>query len=166
MEACIISGFRQHGAEDLDYIIVLGAQVYESGPSVVLKYRLDEAIGYLNENPDTLCIVSGGQGYNEPYAEAVGMAAYLEEHGIPEERIILEDTSKNTEQNMINSMALMPEQASVGLVTNDFHVFRAVWIAKKQGMTNVCGIAADSTTLFLPNNMFREFFGVVKYVIF
>lgn len=54
----------------LDYIIVLGAQVRKDGPSPVLKYRLDKAVEYLNENPDTVCIVSGGQGSNEPWSEA------------------------------------------------------------------------------------------------
>lgn len=166
VEACILSGFCQRGEKNLDYIIVLGAQVYQNGPSAVLKFRLDEAIEYLNENPDTICIVSGGQGYNEPFAEALGMAAYLEENGIADERIILETESENTEQNIINSMKLMEEEASVGIVTNDFHVFRAVQIAKEQGLENVCAIAAESKKFYLPNNMLREFLAVIKFVIF
>lgn len=77
LEGCIISGFFERGKENLDYIIVLGAQVYEHGPSVVLRYRLDKAVEYLEDNPGTKCIVTGGQGYNEPFPEAVGMAEYL-----------------------------------------------------------------------------------------
>lgn len=165
IEGCIISGFAQKGEKDLDVLVVLGAQVYESGPSAVLKFRLDEAITYLNENQDTVCIVSGGQGYNEPFAEAVGMAQYLEENGIPDTRIILETESKTTAQNLMNSMKLIEAGASVGIVTNDFHVFRAVQTAKKLGMEHVCGIAAGSTRLYLPNNMLREFFGEVKYLL-
>lgn len=68
----IIGEFSSTGKQNLDYMIVLGAQVHEDGPSVVLKYRLDAAIDYLNENPDTNCIVSGGQGANEPFPEAKG----------------------------------------------------------------------------------------------
>lgn len=165
VEGGIISGFYQHGQPDLDYIIVLGAQVYESGPSAVLKFRLDEAIEYLNDNPDTICIVSGGQGYNEPFAEAEGMADYLEKNGIPENRILVEDQSTTTEENIKNSMALMDENASVGIVTNNFHVFRAVQTAQELGIKQVCGIAADSTKLFLPNNMLREFFGEMKFLV-
>ena len=165
VEACILSGFCQRGEKNLDYIIVLGAQVYQNGPSAVLKFRLDEAIEYLNENPDTICIVSGGQGYNEPFAEALGMAAYLEENGIADERIILETESENTEQNIINSMKLMEEEASVGIVTNDFHVFRSVRIAKKQGIKYVQGLGATTHWYTVPNLYLREGFAVVKYFL-
>ena len=165
IEGCVISGFSRHGEPKLDYIIVLGAQVYENGPSRVLKYRLDEAIEYLNDNPDTMCIVSGGKGHNEPFAEAIGMADYLKKNGISEKRIILETKSLTTEQNISNSMELMENDVSVGIVTNNFHMFRALQIAKKQGLKNVCGIEAESTRLYLPNNMLREFFAMVKYLM-
>lgn len=165
VEGCILSGFSNHGKPELDYIIVLGAQVYKSGPSAVLKYRLDEAIEYLNENPDTQCIVTGGQGYNEPFEEAVGMADYLIKNGIPEERIILETKSTTTKQNIENSSKLMEEEASIGIVTNNFHMFRALSIAKKQGLRNVCGIASKSNPIYLPNNMLREFFAMVKFFV-
>ena len=165
IEGCVISGFSRHGEPKLDYIIVLGAQVYEHGPSRVLKYRLDEAIEYLNDNPDTMCIVSGGKGHNEPFAEAIGMADYFKKNGISEERIVLETKSLTTEQNISNSMELMEKDSSVGIVTNNFHMFRAIQIAKKQGLKNVCGIAAESTQLYLHNNMLREFFAMVKFLI-
>lgn len=165
VEGFIISGFQQSGEPNLDYIIVLGAQVWEHGPSVVLKYRLDKAIEYLEANPDTLCIVSGGQGYNEPYAEAVGMADYLEKKGIPTERIKLEAESTNTKENILFSKELMEEGASVGLVTNNFHVFRALQSARKYGLENVCGIAAGTSLPYLPNNMFREFFAEIKFLL-
>ena len=165
IEGCVISGFFQQGEEKLDYIIVLGAQVYEHGPSLVLQYRLDEAIEYLKDNSDTVCIVSGGKGYNEPFAEAVGMADYLKKNGVAEDRIILETKSSTTGQNILYSMKLMEEDASVGIVTNNFHMFRALQIAKKQGLKNVCGIAAKSTPLYLPNNMLREFFAMIKFFV-
>ena len=153
------------GRGGLDYIIVLGAQVRKDGPSPVLKYRLDKAVEYLNENPDTVCIVSGGQGSNEPWTEAEGMAQYLQEKGIDTARILTEDQSQTTEQNITNSKMLMKEGASVGIVTNNFHVFRALQIAKKYGLSDVCGIAADSTPKYLPNNMLREFFGEMKWLL-
>jgi uncharacterized SAM-binding protein YcdF (DUF218 family) len=165
IEGCILSGFREEGEEDLDYILVLGAQVYENGPSAALGFRLDKAIEYLEENPETICIVSGGQGYNEPFAEAVGMAAYLEENGISEERIILEAESANTAENIANSMAFLDAGDSVGIVTNNFHMFRALQTARREGLEHVCGITADTTKLYLPNNMLREFFGVVKFYL-
>ncbi len=165
MICCSLIGgtFFASGQPKLDYIIVLGAQVREDGPSVVLKYRLDTAVDYLNANPDTLCIVSGGKGANEPFSEAEGMANYLTEKGIAAERILLEDQSVNTAENIRYSKKLMEESYdTVGIVTNNFHVFRAVKIAEKQGMESVCGIAARSNTLYLANNVLRECCGILK----
>ena len=97
VESCIVSKMHAQGKPDLDYVVVLGAQVRKSGPSLVLRYRLDKAIEYLDENPNTICIVSGGKGPNEPFPEAQGMADYLKEHGIAEQRILEEPDSKTTE---------------------------------------------------------------------
>lgn len=166
VEVMIAGQMHAQGEPGLDYIIVLGAQVRESGPSRILKYRLDRAAEYLKENPDTICIVSGGQGYNEPFPEAEGMASYLQEQGIGQERMILESESESTEENIRNSMEFIDDRASVGIVTNDFHVFRAVQTAEKEGLKNVCGIAGGSPRLYLPNNMFREFFAEIKFLLF
>ena len=165
VEGLIIRQMVQPVTEKLDYIIVLGAQVHKDVPSVVLKYRLDTAIEYLNENPDTVCIVSGGQGYNEPYSEAEGMAKYLIEQGMSSDRIIKEDKSKTTEQNIANSMKYIKKKATIGLVTNNFHVYRALQIAKNQKIENIYGIAADSSAFYMPNNMFREYLAEMKYQV-
>ncbi len=163
VEAQIINEFKEKPEKDLDYLVVLGAQIHESGPSVVLRYRLDTAREYLEENDETLCIVTGGQGYNEPYPEAIGMKNYLISHGVDEKRILLETESENTKQNLENSKKLFdPAKDRVGLVTNNFHVYRACALARKAGIRNLCGIPAGSTPLYLPNNMLREFLGVVK----
>ncbi|MCM1174664.1 MAG: YdcF family protein [Blautia sp.] len=163
VEGCIISGYRAKGEENLDYLIVLGAQVKEKGPSAALKFRLDTAYDYLVENENTICIVSGGQGANEPCSEAQGMYGYLVEKGIARERIIMEDKSTDTSENIAFSSAFLDmETDRVGIVTNNFHVFRGVRLARHQGIQNVCGIAAPADICFQPNNMVREFFGIVK----
>lgn len=166
VEALIFSCFHEP-QEEVDYLIVLGAQVKEDGPSLVLRYRLDSAVSYLKEHPDTLCIVSGGQGENEPFTEAEGMRRYLTEHGIDAARIIMEAESENTAANLKNCKALLPSaDVRVGIVTNNFHIFRSVRIAKKQGYTNVSAVVADSKKEFLPTNSMREFFGVMKDFLF
>lgn len=163
VEGCIISGFSQKGPDGLDYLVVLGAQMKASGPSKALQYRLDEAIRYLEENPDTQVIVSGGQGPDEHISEAQGMYDYLVEKGISPERIILEDQSKNTFQNLTFSAEYLDKGNDlVGVVSNNFHVFRATKIAKKAGYENVYGIAAKGEPFLQYNNMMREFLGVVK----
>ncbi len=161
--ALIIRGFKSKGEPDLDYIVVLGAQVYSTGPSAVLKYRLDAAKDYLQENESARCIVTGGKGYNEPFPEAYGMRDYLVRNGIDEDRIFIEDESANTVQNIRNSMIFFdPEKDRIGIVTNNFHLFRGTSIAKKAGIAHVSGIAAGSTRLYLPNNVLREVLGVIK----
>ena len=158
------SQLQAQGEPDLDYVVVLGAQIYRDGsPSPVLQWRLDAACAYLRENPGTRCIVSGGQGSNEPFPEAQGMAAYLRQQGIAAERVIEEPRSVNTLQNITYSMALMDVPSPrVGIVTNNFHVYRAVRIARKAGLRDACGIASYSTPWYLPNNLLREALGLVK----
>lgn len=166
-EGCILSAFRAKGKENLDYIIVLGAQIKEKGPSAALKFRLDEAYDYLVENENTICIVSGGQGANEPCTEAQGMYEYLVKKGISPERILLEDKSTDTSENIAFSMNLLDkDHDSVGIVTNNFHVFRGVHLAKHMGIKNVCGISAPSNIYFQLNNMVREFFGIMKDLVY
>lgn len=167
VEGCIVSGFSQKGEPGLNYLVVLGAQMKRSGPSRALQYRLDAAIRYLDENPDTMVIVSGGQGPDEHISEAQGMYDYLAENGIDKSRILKEDKSVNTFQNLaFSAQYLDRERDTVGVVTNNFHVFRAVRTAKKAGYGHVCGIAAKGEPFLQWNNMMREFFGVVKNFLF
>lgn len=166
VEGLIISRFHDKGKENLDYIIVLGAQMKPAGPSAVLKFRLDAAYDYLIENENTICILSGGQGSNEPCSEAEGMYQYLTGRGIAPERLMMEDQSTDTSENIAYSMALIDRNdMSVGIVTNNFHVFRGVRLAKAAGLQDVCGIAARSNVYFQLNNMVREFFGVMKDLV-
>lgn len=163
VEGLILSGFAAKGEAGLDYIIVLGAQMKADGPSRVLQMRLDTAYDYLVENPGTIAIVSGARGNDEHVSEAQGMYDYLVERGIAPDRILKEDQSRNTSQNINYSGAFLDkEKDSVGIVTNNFHIFRATHIAKKSGCRHVCGIAAPAELLLQGNNMLREFAGVMK----
>ena len=162
-EGFVLRGFGSRAPTGLDYLIVLGAQVREDGPSAVLKYRLDAAARYLQENESTICIVTGGKGAAEPFSEGQGMKEYLVQAGIPTDRILVEDKALNTVQNIQYSKALMssPDRPTA-IVTNNFHVTRGLALARRQGLTNVYAIAAPSNPFYLPNNMFREFFGLTK----
>lgn len=114
-----------------------------------------------------MIIVSGGQGPNEHKPEAEGMAEYLVEKGVSQEQILIENTSTSTAENLkFSSQFIDEENASVGIITNNFHVFRATQIARKAGYKDVYGIAARSYPLLQAQNMLREFFGVVKDFIF
>ena len=166
VEGCIFAHYNYKGRDNLDYIIVLGAQMKPAGPSAVLKFRLDAAYEYLTANEGTVCVVSGGQGSNEPCTEAEGMYRYLVEKGISPERILLEDKSTDTSENIAYSVQLIGgTDASVGIVTNNFHVFRGVMLARHAVFENACGISARSNIYFQPNNLVREFFGVMKDLV-
>ncbi len=163
LEVRIVSDFHPAIAEPQDYLIVLGAQVYNGRVSTILRHRLDAAYDYLAQNPETKAIVTGGQGFNEPYPEAEGMAAYLMDRGIPEERILKEDQADNTVQNIEYSFAMIdPENDRICIVTNQFHVHRAMLLAKKAGAKHLSGIGAPSDPLYLLNNMVRESAALIK----
>ena len=162
----ILRHFNDKAPENLNYIIVLGAQIRKDRPSWVLQFRLDTAIDYLNANPDTICIVSGGQGPNEHISEAEGMRNYLLENHIPEERIVMENKSKNTIENILFSKELLKDEtSSVGILTNNFHTYRSVALGRKQLKNPIYGISAPSSPRYLPNNMLRETVGITKDVL-
>lgn len=163
VEGMILSCFSAKPKPGADVCIILGAQIKESGPSDVLQRRLDKAIDYLRENPETVVIVSGGQGANEPVSEAQGMQEYLTAAGIAPERILQEVTSSNTCENLRYSGKLIDRTENrVVVVTNNFHMFRSLAIAKKQGYCMVEGLSASTFPGSLPNNLLREFLGVIK----
>lgn len=162
VELIIFSKFGAQPTREAKYCIVLGAQWKKTGPSVILKYRLDTAVQYLKEHPDTIAIVSGGQGSNEIISEAQGMKEYLCNAGIAESRILTEDRSTSTVENLLYSADLMDNKNDkTVIITNDFHLFRALKLAKKQGY-QAEGLSAGSVLYMLPNNMLREFLGVLK----
>lgn len=162
VEGCIISGMTGSTKEPVEYLIVLGAQVKGTRVSKALSQRLDRAAEYLQEHEDTTVIVSGGQGQGEEISEAAAMKAWLINRGIEEERILEEDKSVNTNQNIRFSKELMKNpEASVGIVSNDFHVFRAAHIAKAQGLDAI-PIPATSSLGMYPHYMVREAFAIVK----
>ena len=93
------------------------------------------------------------------------MADYLRQRGIPSARHILECASRSTEENIQNCLPLLPPGARVGLVTNNFHLFRAMQIAKVCGLSPVFGVAAPSNRKFLPNNLLREYLAEIKFFL-
>lgn len=162
----IMAAAHGRAPNGLDYVIVLGAQVYPSGqPSRVLEYRLQAALSYLEANPRTRAVVSGGQGPNEPCAEANAMAEWLRARGVENDRIVREDRSTTTAENLsfsLKAIATDGEPPRIGIVTNRFHVYRALRIARRQGLNPVWAIAAPSTAWRLPHNLLRECLGVIK----
>ena len=146
-----------------DAIIVLGAGVNGSTPSLSMCNRLDAALAYLGANPDALAVVSGGQGEGEDITEAKAMADYLTAHGIDSARIVQEDQSRSTRENLENSFAILRARGydpanGVGIVTSEYHLYRAKRMVRALGAEPV-GIAAETTLPTMRVNYFiREAF--------
>ncbi|GAM13913.1 YdcF family protein [Mesobacillus selenatarsenatis] len=157
----------QHANMDVpknaDYMIILGARVKGKVPSLALKYRIDHAANYLKENPNTIAIASGGKGPGEDISEAECIKRELIQHGIEESRIILEDKSTDTYENIGFSEKFIPENAEIGLVvTNDFHIFRAKMIADNEEL-KINGLAAKTPIQAVLKSYAREYLALTKY---
>lgn len=125
-------GVDPHADGSNAYAIILGAKVNKNGePSLSLQYRLETAIEYLQKHPHVKVIVSGGQGREEPMSEAERMYTYLLEAGIAKERIIQEDASTSTYENLSFSKELLPEdEKNLTIISSDFHLTRAQYLAE------------------------------------
>lgn len=148
-----------------DYIIILGARVKGEIPSLSLQYRIDAAANYLKKNKETMAISSGGQGSGEDITEAEAIKRGLIAHGIASDRVLLEDKSTDTVENIRFSKKLIPKHLKTGLiVTNDFHLYRAKSIAKDHGL-NLQGIPAETPTIAIPKSYIREYLAITKYYL-
>lgn len=150
--------------KNADYVVVLGAHVFGERMSANLRYRVEAACEYLKENPQTKAVLSGGQGRGEDISEAEAMRRYLTEKGIASDRLLLDETSVNTDQNIANSVKLIGgKDKKIVIVSNDFHIYRAKRIAKKQGLQYVDGLGSKTYPQTVPNAYAREVLAVLKY---
>lgn len=146
----------------LDYIVVLGCAVFGQKVPPLLAGRLDKAIQLMACNPNAKLICSGGQGPGEDIPEGEAMAAYAAAHGVPEEKIIIENKSRSTQENLQFSRALMQGTAPrIAIVTTAYHVFRALLLARQCGIRCV-GFGAKTKWYFTLNAIIREFVGYLS----
>ena len=146
----VLRGAHDDISGDPQVMVILGCQLHDWGPSIMLQDRLDKALEYLEDHPDMTVVVSGGQGENEPATEAQGMADYLADHGFARENIILETQSHNTHQNLTYSARHLEEagvdiKSGVMIVSNGFHLTRARMLAGRAGFENISTLAAPSS---------------------
>ncbi len=178
IQALITVQMKQKPAPDCEYLLILGCRVRGLEITKSLRYRLDAALAYLKQNEKYIesrnteddvpnnairIIVSGGQGPGEDISEAQAMKDYLCAHGIEASRIFMEDESTDTEKNIAYSARFIPDKnVKIGVVSNDFHLFRAGMLVRAKGFHNVSTIAARSDEVLFLNYRVREYFGVIK----
>lgn len=164
----VMSGAQDRIVGEPQIMVVLGCQVKPWGPSDLLRDRLNRALEYWEEHPELVIVVSGAQGPDEPSTEARAMADYLMEKGVPAEKLLLEENSHNTIQNLTYSKQLLEEQGydinkGVAIVSNGFHLTRTRMLAGWAGYENVSTLAAPSSHLPSRLKMYiREPIAMVK----
>ena len=174
LEAVVLSGGRTQIQGQPEIMVIFGCQVKPDGPSALLRDRLDTALDYLAGHPDLTVVVTGGQGDDEHVSEAQCMYDYLTGHGVDGERIVLEDRSSNTWQNirytleLYQSGALEPSGKFL-LVSSDFHLRRIklLWERAWPGTYTLSTLAAPCS--HLPSRVqmfFREPLALAKSFFF
>lgn len=154
-------------AEPNKTVIVLGCHIINDQPSTSLKLRLDTAYDYLNKNPTSKCIVTGGKGEDEIMPEAEVMYNYLIQKGISEDRIIKEDKSINTKENLMFAAEIMKDnnmQMDAVIATDSYHQFRGQYFAKQAGI-NAMALSCKTMWPLSFCYWIREIFGIVRAFI-
>lgn len=164
---CGVTAGLSTPGKDKDYILILGCRVRKDGTLYpLIKSRVDRALQFASEEEaetgkKPVFLPSGGKGSDEQVSEGDAMKRYLLENGIPEERILVENKSTTTRENMLFSRALIDNpDANVAFSTSSFHVFRGGMLAKSIGW-NLEGIGGKTVWYYWPNAFMREFIGLL-----
>ncbi|MEG2074184.1 MAG: YdcF family protein, partial [Angelakisella sp.] len=150
-----------------DTAVVMGAEIRDGAPSKIFQSRLEKALGYLTDLPDTRVVVTGGQGKKETRAEGDVAAEWLMAKGIAPERIIIDNQSLDTCENMENTARLLAENGlppKVVICTDGCHQMRSQLYAKMNGMT-ATGIASPTPWGLFPAYWLREQAGICEAVL-
>lgn len=167
MTVCMMTAAKAAPPEDAT-VLVLGSKASGRIPSADLWARINAAAGYLKKNPKASCIACGGQGAGESASEAVIIREYLVKAGIGTDRILLDDKSVNTEENIKNALGVIRNNGLSGelaVVTDEYHEFRACAIARKLG-ANPYAVPAKTPPFILSSCWAREVLAITKFLIF
>ncbi len=175
IEACLVGFIAFYGqTENVKYnedaVIVLGAGIRGDRVTVPLAYRLNAAIEYHKKNPEAVIVVTGGQGFQETVTEAYAMEQYLIRKGVDPTKIIKEEKATSTNENMRFTKEILDGyfagDYSVGVITNNFHTYRGVQIAKIEGFKNVYRKPAGLRWYNIAPCYLRESLAVLKMWVF
>ena len=166
----ILLGVRSQPETACDWLIVLGAGVDGDTPSPILQDRINAAYDYLTKHPDTVCIATGGKGDDENLSEAQCIYNHLTQMGISGDRIWMEDQATSTVENFRYSIDLLKQETgsipkSVGVLSNEFHLFRASLMAKNNGLRPIFIAAPTSDAWTRIYYTVREIFVLWNYLI-
>ena len=150
-EVRIVGAAHTETPQNADYLIVLGCGVRGTTPSVAMRNRTDAAAKYLKENPDTVCICSGGRGPGEDITEALAMKQLISGQGVDPSRILMEEKSTSTEENLRFSAAVIEDYGGkiadqcIVICSSEYHIFRAMLLSEKCTGVRFEALPAKST---------------------
>ena len=145
-------------------VVVLGAGLVDGRVSPLLAARVARGVALAEEDPRTLLVLSGGQGADEPRPEAEAMAEHAESLGVARERMLLEDASTTTEENLRRTHALLEQRGVLGpvtVVTSDYHAFRAATLLRTLGIRGHAR-GARTARYYLPSALLREYVALLR----
>ena len=149
-------------------VVVLGSKVSGTVPSADLRVRIETAAAYLKERPNAKCIASGGRGKGELVTEASVIREQLVKNGINSSRILAEDTSVSTQENLSNSQAMIEKNGLnpvMAIVTDDYHQYRAGRIAAGLRITSY-PVCAPTPWYIFSSCYARELLALTKFFVF
>lgn len=170
-EVPVLVGAHEDEDTSADCLIVMGAGVNGYEPSLSLLNRLEAAYGWLQENPEGIAILSGGQGDGEWVSEAQCMYDWLTAKGVAPERLILEDQAANSYENITFSLELLQSHGGdpggrIAIVSNEYHLHRIRLLAKHFGVDPVCVAARTPYPILFLNYAVREAFALWEIWVF
>lgn len=172
MAATVISALRAAlytPDHDKDYVMVLGCKIRPDGTLYpLIRGRVDRAVTFVREQErltgkKAFLVPSGGKGSDERLSEAEAMANYMISCGISPERILVENRSTTTRENLLFSRNLISERGGgtrVAFSTSNYHVFRGGILAGQLGW-RIDGMGSETKWYYWPNAFMREFIGLL-----
>ncbi|WP_081604074.1 YdcF family protein [Paenibacillus shenyangensis] len=174
-EALVLSQFDRDDSNSSHnpYVLILGSGLKEGDQlPVTLRQRVDTGLVYWQQHRDSKIIVSGGQGVDETVPEAVAMRDYLLKQGVPPGAILLESRSTSTYENLLFSQKVIDADRDTAsgtynaiIVTSNYHMYRARYIAEHLGYTAYDGISSPSPLRLIPVSVLREYLAMIKTVL-
>ncbi|MCM1991145.1 YdcF family protein [Oceanirhabdus seepicola] len=172
-EMLIQNGLREESNSRMNNMVILGCGLEENGePSQMMKNRLDAALEYLFENDIENIIVSGGQGSDEKFTESLVMKKYLVKNGIKSDKIIEENKSTSTFENLSFTKDIITKieenkngKLRIVILTSDFHMFRSKLIAEELGFT-ATGVPSSISMIEIPQRHVREYFAIINTIMY
>ncbi|MCY6959326.1 YdcF family protein [Clostridium brassicae] len=169
IEGLIIKHGINQEMRETKYLLVLGAGVKGERMSQTLRDRMYKSLEYIRKYPNVKIIVSGGKGNGESISEAEAMKRFLVVNGVDEKNIIKEDKSTNTYENLKYTKEMFNKfsdqsNLNISMVTTNFHMYRAQFLAKKAGIESYA-VPAKMNFILIPNYYVREYFAVINSCI-